>query len=389
MSMHSRIHSKICATVLLVLFASLCLGLRCHVDSNSCRVTTPDQPSGPSSALVGQSLLFTTGGSRCNRGHTVEYRFDFGDGDISSWRESASAYHVYNRTGIFGVFAQARCIRDLRISPWSLPREVRIDRAASLLRDAWADEQGGLWVVGDSGYTLYETGRDSEFRPFTQENLHGVAGEGQEVFACGENGTLFAFRDGAWTRCPIEIAGNLRSVWCGRGHVFAVGDGGAAVHGFAGKWVRCDSGTSADLHAVCGLPDGLAFAVGDKGAIVRYSGESWQAMASPVSERLNSVWIASPCDAWAVGDRGTAIHYDGDAWRVVPLPVSSEIRAVRGLDAFEVYAAGEKGVFLSLSNGAWRLHAIQESTDFEGMWVLPREVVLVGSEGSISRRQVR
>jgi len=47
------------------------------------RVSTPSTPTGPSSGQVGDSLDFSTGGSTCSQGHSVQYRFDWDNGDYS------------------------------------------------------------------------------------------------------------------------------------------------------------------------------------------------------------------------------------------------------------------------------------------------------------------
>jgi len=53
-------------------------------------VSAPNTPSGPSSGQAGESLTFSTGGSTCSQGHSVQYRFDWGNGNYSSWSSSTS-----------------------------------------------------------------------------------------------------------------------------------------------------------------------------------------------------------------------------------------------------------------------------------------------------------
>ena len=89
-------------------------------------VSTPSIPSGPSSGIVGQSLSFSTGGSSSNLGHSVEYRFDWGDGTFSTWG-SASVNHVYTTAGLFSVKAQARCASHTEVlSGWSSGKSVSV-----------------------------------------------------------------------------------------------------------------------------------------------------------------------------------------------------------------------------------------------------------------------
>jgi len=62
-------------------------------------VSTPDTPSGPSSGEVGELLNFSTGGSTCNQGHSVQYRFDWGNGNYSNWSSSTSSSYSYSTAG--------------------------------------------------------------------------------------------------------------------------------------------------------------------------------------------------------------------------------------------------------------------------------------------------
>lgn len=89
-------------------------------------ISTPSTPAGTSSGTVGQSLSFSTGGSTSNLGHSVEYRFDWGNGNISNWGSSSQSY-TYNNVGSYQVKAQARCQTHTTIlSGWSSPLTVSI-----------------------------------------------------------------------------------------------------------------------------------------------------------------------------------------------------------------------------------------------------------------------
>ena len=91
-----------------------------------CSVTTPTTPSGPSSGQTGQSLSYSTGGSSCSNGHSVQYRFDWGDGSgYSSWG-SATQSHIYSSANTYTIKAQARCASTLTESSWSSGKSVTI-----------------------------------------------------------------------------------------------------------------------------------------------------------------------------------------------------------------------------------------------------------------------
>lgn len=76
--------------------------------STSETVSTPNTPTGPSNGQVGQSLSFSTGDSTSNLGHSVEYRFDWGDGTPPTWGSSTQS-HSYTIFGNYSVKAEARC----------------------------------------------------------------------------------------------------------------------------------------------------------------------------------------------------------------------------------------------------------------------------------------
>ncbi len=90
-------------------------------------ISTPNTPSGSSSGKAGQSLSYTTGGSVSNLGHTVEYRFDWGDGSYSGWVTSSQS-HTWTTVGSYTVKAQARCQTHTdKVSGWSFGKTVDID----------------------------------------------------------------------------------------------------------------------------------------------------------------------------------------------------------------------------------------------------------------------
>ena len=89
-------------------------------------VSKPDQPTGPTTGFKEQSLNFTASGAVSNLGHSLEYRFDWGNGNMSAWG-SASQNYTYSSTGTYGVKAQARCQTHTdKISDWSDPLNVSI-----------------------------------------------------------------------------------------------------------------------------------------------------------------------------------------------------------------------------------------------------------------------
>ena len=97
-------------------------------------VSVPTTPSGPSSGQVGATLSFSTGGSTCSQGHSVQYQFDWDNGNYSDWSSSASTSYSYSSSGTYQVKAQARCASDTSVvSNWSGARTVVVDTIAPSL----------------------------------------------------------------------------------------------------------------------------------------------------------------------------------------------------------------------------------------------------------------
>ncbi|MBC8460441.1 MAG: hypothetical protein H8D67_20855, partial [Deltaproteobacteria bacterium] len=72
-------------------------------------VFIPDMPDGPPEGMTDIPYTYTTGGSFCFQGHSVEYRFDWGDGTYSDWSSSTSASHSWSVANTYIVKSQARC----------------------------------------------------------------------------------------------------------------------------------------------------------------------------------------------------------------------------------------------------------------------------------------
>jgi len=90
-------------------------------------VSTPNIPSGPTNGFVSISYQFTTGGSSCSQAHSVEYRFDWGDGSYSSWSSSTNASHSWSVVNTYTVRAQARCaVNNAILSGWSTGATITI-----------------------------------------------------------------------------------------------------------------------------------------------------------------------------------------------------------------------------------------------------------------------
>jgi len=90
-------------------------------------INTPSVSSEPSELEDGVSGTFYASSVSSNLGHSIQYRFDWGDGSYSSWSSSRSASHSWSTRGTKYVKTQARCATHTsEVSSWSSSRSVRI-----------------------------------------------------------------------------------------------------------------------------------------------------------------------------------------------------------------------------------------------------------------------
>lgn len=87
-------------------------------DINTCNTppSIPTAPSGPSEGTCNTSYSFSTSSSDPD-GDSIEYRFDWGDGQISDWG-NATQSHMWSSSGSFTIKAQARDEHGA-VSSWS------------------------------------------------------------------------------------------------------------------------------------------------------------------------------------------------------------------------------------------------------------------------------
>ena len=84
-------------------------GLTVTVNEPVETVSEPGTPSGEALPTRGQTYPYSTTGAVSSLGHTLEYRFDWGDGTYSAWSVSKSQTHAWSLTGLKNVRVQARC----------------------------------------------------------------------------------------------------------------------------------------------------------------------------------------------------------------------------------------------------------------------------------------
>jgi hypothetical protein len=87
-------------------------------------VTTPFVPDGPGRIAPQVQGTYVAGGSSSSLGHSLEYRFDFGD-SITPWSAATNLSYAWSADGRFFRRAQARCADHSEVmSAWSLAHVV-------------------------------------------------------------------------------------------------------------------------------------------------------------------------------------------------------------------------------------------------------------------------
>jgi hypothetical protein len=114
-------------------------------------VTMPSAPTGPQSPEVDVPGSYAAFGATSSRGHTLQYRLDWGDGTYSDWAPAGGASHAWTATGDYDVRAQARCQDHPGIeSVWSVAHTVTVLGAETV---STPDAPSGA-AAGATGETL-------------------------------------------------------------------------------------------------------------------------------------------------------------------------------------------------------------------------------------------
>jgi hypothetical protein len=116
---------------------------------------TPPEPTGTTLGTIGVEYWYWNDGVVDPDGDTVEYLFDWGDGNDSGWNTSLSASHSWSAEGVYEVKVKARDCYLLE-SEWSEPRLVTI------LEDPcpWDVNKDGMVNPQDVGLVKYHYGCD-------------------------------------------------------------------------------------------------------------------------------------------------------------------------------------------------------------------------------------
>src|SRR5437773_667089 len=197
---------------------------------------------------------------------------------------------------------------------------------------------------------------------------------GNDVFAVGDDGSIWHYDGTSWTAQPSGTTQVLYGVWgSGRKDVFAVGTGGTILHYDGTSWTVQPSGTPQDLYGVWGSGGTEVFAVGADGTILHYDGTSWTAQASGTTAVLYGVWGSGGTDVFAVGTGGTIVHYNGTGWTAQTSGTSAYLYGVWGSGGTDVFAVGSDFVnggaaILHYDGASWTAQPTGATLDLYGVW---------------------
>lgn len=117
------------------------------------------RPTGPDFGGINESYEFTAPYAQSDLGHSLEYRFDWGDGSFSNWSASQTASHTWVAAGTYDLAYQARCEEHTTaVSDWSLVRQFDVTAdPESVTAPTVTRLSSGLAIVGhEQTFTVYD-----------------------------------------------------------------------------------------------------------------------------------------------------------------------------------------------------------------------------------------
>lgn len=232
-------------------------------------VSTPHQPSGPTTGAVAEDLMFLTYGSTCSQGHSLQYRYDWDDEEVSEWSSGANASHSYEREGSYEVRAQARCADQTTItSDWSVPLQVSVENSS---------------VLGP----IANAGPDREYRDSNGDGIESISLDGSS--SLGQDNEIVSYRWSTGGQVVASLAQPLIELGHGE-HTITL-------------TVEDENGLSdVDVVIVTVLPSNGEPSEDDVEALARII----------ISEASVGNYIERQCVGWTVINRLNADHYYGE-----------------------------------------------------------------------------
>ncbi len=223
----------------------------------------------------------------------------------------------------------------------------------------WHDtRQDELFACGEEGTVLvFDRGKWEALPPVNDLGIHALsrAPDGG-LLAAGQMGEIHQFDGAKWRKVyDLHMDVTILSLWSDGSTFFAAGDEGLVLCKTpeSADWVRAASGTKSALYGLWGPDDRHILAVGDFGLVQRWNGECWDEFNAGTEYFLFDVWGRALNDIFVVGLSGTIGHFDGTRWTITPARARADLLAVTGNDR-EVIAVGAAGTIYRHDGTVWR-----------------------------------
>ena len=149
--------------------------------------------------------------------------------------------------------------------------------------------------------------------------LYDIGGTGaNDVYACGEKGTMLHFDGTSWTAQDMGTTSAIIAFHEDGNTLYAVGHGGHIWRNTSGSWEGLTSGTRENLYGVGKFGDDI-YACGANGTLLRLSGSSWQQAGPFLITRDPSTGV--PVDTLSLNEDIETLltvntHFVGGAYRI-------------------------------------------------------------------------
>jgi photosystem II stability/assembly factor-like uncharacterized protein len=193
---------------------------------------------------------------------------------------------------------------------------------------------------------------------------------GVEVWAVGNNGTVFHSFDGGvtWTTSTQGTA-TLRSVYTSTSDVWIVGDNGLCNTSTDGgsNWTNQTIAGGVTLRSIAFANQQTGLVVGNSGVIAKTTnaGSDWISKSSNTSQQLNAITFADLQTGYAAGAAGTLLKTTdaGESWANISQPGwTNDILSVSATGQ-AIYVAGTDGFCWTSTNGGTTWTMLNFKTD--------------------------
>lgn len=216
---------------------------------------------------------------------------------------------------------------------------------------------GSVWGLDKTGALLASTEDERPWEPRPELAPAGVgAGADGTVYAVGEAGILYAYRDEAWASLGSLPDGQLASISVGSAAaVWGVDTQGRVLsyEPAVPRWTPVSPPPDSPAAQVCATVDGGVFCLTRLGRAYARQGAGWVPL--PCTDELAALAAGDVGWVWAVTSEGRPVQYDGQSWQPVPGPGRRLARIAAGAD-LTVWSLDTVGRLFQLdpSRQSWR-----------------------------------